>query len=62
MVDPDPGPGHEDLNLTRFGVELGWHVRPDWEVGGAFVWDAKWGYYDSWGLDFAISRFLGSGR
>lgn len=55
-------PDHKDLNLTRFGVELGWHVHPDWEVGGALVWDAKWGYYDSWGLDFAFSRFLGSGR
>lgn len=55
-------PEEEDLNLTRFGVEVGWHVAPDWEVGAAAVWDAKWGFYDSWGLDFSVSRFLGSGR
>lgn len=52
----------EDFTLTRFGFELGWHVAPDWEVGGATYWDAKWGFYDSWGLDFSVSRFLGSGR
>ena len=52
----------EDFTLTRFGIELGWHVAPDWEVGGATYWDAKWGFYDSWGLDFSVSRFLGSGR
>ena len=52
----------EDLTLTRFGAEVGWHVHPDWEVGGAVIWDAKWGFYDSWGLDFSVSRFLGSGR
>jgi hypothetical protein len=52
----------EDLTLTRFGAEAGWHVHPDWEVGGAVIWDVKWGFYNSWGLDFSVSRFLGSGR
>jgi hypothetical protein len=52
----------ENLTLTRFGAEVGWHVGSDWEVGAGLVWDAKWDFYDSIGLDFTISRFLGSGR
>lgn len=52
----------EDLTLTRLGAEAGWHVAADWEVGAALVWDNKWDYYDSWGLSFGISRFLGRGR
>ena len=52
----------EDLTLTRLGAEAGWHVAADWEVGAALVWDNKWDYYDSWGLSFGISRFLGHGR
>ena len=52
----------EDLTLTRLGAETGWHVTPDWEVGVALVWDNKWDYYNSWGLAFGVSRFLGSGR
>ena len=52
----------ENLTLTRIGAEVGWHVAPDWEVGGGLVWDAKWDFYDSFGLEFAVSRFLGSGR
>lgn len=52
----------EDLTLTRLGAEAGWHVSPDWEVGTALVWDNKWSYYNSWGLSFGISRFLGQGR
>lgn len=52
----------ENLTLTRFGAEVGWHVGGDWEVGAGLVWDAKWDFYDSIGLDFTLSRFLGSGR
>jgi hypothetical protein len=52
----------ENLTLTRLGAEVGWHVAADWEVGAGLVWDAKWDFYDSYALDFSISRFLGSGR
>lgn len=52
----------ENLTLTRIGAEVGWHVARDWEIGAGLVWDAKWDFYDSYALDFAISRFLGSGR
>lgn len=52
----------ENLGLTRFGTEVGWHVARDWEVGAALVWDAKWDFYNSYAIDFSVSRFLGSGR
>ncbi|MEJ2502672.1 MAG: hypothetical protein P8177_05045 [Gemmatimonadota bacterium] len=54
--------GGHDLTVTRLGSEAGWHFAEDWELGGALVWDNKWDYYDSWGLAFTLSRFLGHGR
>jgi hypothetical protein len=47
--------GHT-LTLTRLGVEYGWHLPKNWEVGIAMVWDGKWKYYNSWGLAFTFSR------
>ena len=44
------------LTLTRLGVEYGWHLPGNWEVGGALVWDNKWNYYNSWGLSLTISK------
>jgi hypothetical protein len=49
----------ETLTATRLGVEYGTHLGPRWEVGAAVVWDAKWNYYDSWGLSFTVSRLFG---
>jgi hypothetical protein len=47
--------GHT-LTLTRLGVEYGFHLPKNWEVGAAFVWDNKWNYYNSWGLAFTVSK------
>lgn len=44
------------LGLTRLGVEYGFHLPGNWEVGAAMVWDGKWSYYNSWGLAFTFSR------
>jgi hypothetical protein len=47
--------GHNFV-LTRLGVEYGFHLPGDWEVGAAMVWDNKWNYYNSWGLAFTFSK------
>lgn len=47
--------GH-NLALTRLGMEYGFHLPKNWEVGVAAVWDNKWNYYNSWGLAFTVSR------
>jgi len=47
--------GH-NITLTRLGIEYGWHLPGNWEVGGALVWDNKWNYYNSWGLGFTFSK------
>jgi hypothetical protein len=52
----------QTLTATRLGVEFGTHLGADWEVGAAATWDAKWNYYDAWGLNFTVSRFFGSAR
>ncbi len=47
--------GH-NLFLTRIGMEYGFHLPKNWEVGAALVWDGKWNYYNSWGLAFTVSK------
>lgn len=47
--------GHT-LALTRVGMEYGFHLPKNWEVGTAVVWDGKWNYYNSWGLAFTVSK------
>lgn len=47
--------GHT-LTMTRLGIEYGWHLPKNWEVGVAAVWDGKWGYYNSWGLAFTFNK------
>jgi hypothetical protein len=47
--------GHT-LFLTRLGIEYGWHLPQNWEVGIAAVWDNKWNYYNSWGVSFTFSK------
>jgi hypothetical protein len=49
---------HENLGLMRLGIEYGWHLPEDWELGAALVWDGKWKYYNSWGLAFTISKIF----
>lgn len=52
----------ETLTATRLGVEYGTHLGANWEVGVAATWDAKWDYYDAWGLSFSVSRLFGGKR
>ncbi|MGB4772035.1 MAG: hypothetical protein WBP58_11270 [Chitinophagaceae bacterium] len=46
----------KSLALTRLGIEYGFHLPKNWEVGAALVWDNKWNYYNSWGLAFTFSK------
>lgn len=46
----------ETLGFTRLGVEYGIEISEHWEFGITFLWDAKWEYYNSWGLAIMISR------
>lgn len=46
----------KNLTLTRLGMEYGFHIPGNWEVGAALVWDNKWKYYNSWGLAFTVSK------
>lgn len=49
--------GH-NLTLTRLGMEYGFHLPKNWEVGAALVWDNKWNYYNSWGIAFTVSKIF----
>lgn len=46
----------ETLAFTRLGAEYGFEISEKWEIGVSLLWDAKWDYYNSWGLAFMISR------
>jgi hypothetical protein len=46
----------KSLMLTRLGVEYGFHLPKNWEVGAAVVWDNKWNYYNSWGIAITVSK------
>lgn len=46
----------KNLTLTRIGLEYGFHLPKNWEVGTALVWDNKWNYYNSWGLGLTFSK------
>lgn len=45
-----------DLALTRLGLEYGWELPKNWELGAALVWDSKWNHYNSWGIAITISK------
>jgi len=50
--------GGHSLTLTRLGLELGFHIPGNWEVGGSLVWDSKWDHYNSYGIVFTFSKLL----
>ena len=52
----------ETLGFHRLGGEFGLPIGTKWEIGTALVWDNKWGYYNSWGVSFGVSRLFGVGR
>jgi hypothetical protein len=53
--------GHA-LTMTRVGIEYGFHLSKNWEVGAAVAWDGKWNYYNSWGLTFTVSSIWPNAR
>ncbi len=48
----------ENLGLSRLGIEYGCELSKGWEAGIAAMWDAKWGHYDSWVLEFSFSKIF----
>ncbi|MEM1003277.1 MAG: hypothetical protein AAGH46_11580 [Bacteroidota bacterium] len=46
----------ETLAFTRLGVEYGVEISKKWELGASVLWDARWDYFNSWGLAIMISR------
>lgn len=44
------------LTLTRLGIEYGFHLPKNWEVGAVLLWDNKWNYYNSWSIVFSVSK------
>ncbi len=46
----------QNLFTTRLGLEYGFHLPKNWEVGASMLWDGKWNYYNSWSLAFTVSR------
>lgn len=46
----------ENLFLTRLGVEYGWHLPKDWELGVALVWDNRWQYYNAWAISITVGK------
>ena len=49
---------HENLWLTRMGLEFGAELPNSWEAGIALVWDAKWNHYNSWLIEFSFSKIF----
>ena len=54
-VGAEFAPG-ETLIFTRLGLEYGVEISEKWEIGATFLWDARWDYFNSWGLAIIISR------
>lgn len=46
----------EHLFITRLGAEYTYPLPKRWEVGASLFWDAKWGYYHSFGLSFNVTK------
>jgi hypothetical protein len=46
----------KNLTMTRLGLEYGFHLHKNWEVGAALIWDGKWNYYNSWSIAFTVSK------
>ena len=48
----------KNLGFTRLGVEFGAELKNHWEAGIAVLWDDKWGYYNSWVIEFTFSKLF----
>ena len=51
----------ESLFLIRAGVEYGWELPNEWEIGISLLNDLKVDAYNSWTLGVGISKILGKG-
>src|SRR5690606_7916175 len=49
----------ETLFLIRAGLEYGWELPGDWELGLSLMNDLKVDAYNSWTLGVGISKILG---
>ena len=49
----------ENLFVTRIGVEYGVELPKEWEFIANFVYDNKWGTYDSFGLSVGVAKSFG---
>jgi hypothetical protein len=49
---------HENIQLLRFGVEYGFHLPGNWELGFALEFDRKINTYNSWVLGAGFSKLF----
>lgn len=49
----------ESLGVLRLGVEYGWELPQDWELGIGATYDDKIDAYSTWFLGFMLSKWLG---
>lgn len=52
----------KDLNLFRVGIEYGFELPQNWEIGVSAIYDTKIDAYDSYSLGVGISKHLRFGR
>jgi hypothetical protein len=50
----------KDIPFTRLGVEYGWHLPNNWELGGELLWDNKLNYYNSWSIVLSVAKIIRS--
>ena len=49
---------HENIQLLRLGVEYGFHLPGNWELGFALEYDRKINTYNSWVLGAGFSKLF----
>ncbi len=49
---------HENIQLFRFGVEYGFHLPGNWELGFALEFDKKLNTYNSWVFGVGFSKLF----
>jgi len=49
---------HESIQLLRFGVEYGFHLPGNWELGFALEFDNKMNAYNSWIFGAGFSKLF----
>jgi len=49
---------HENIQILRFGVEYGFHLPGNWELGFALEFDRKINTYNSWVFGVGFSKLF----